>query len=182
VTAASAPTKKSQRALAWLTHRPFVALTYALLLAGFGLVTASALPSAARALGWTEVRTTSRSSPRSTSAEQAGLDAMHEKERSLLGDDDDDLDPTLTARAAIVRSKTQVFEVPGKAALGTLASGDIVRVIGERDGFYHVLYEDQGDAEIGWVKKSDLLLKSGPPSNSPPPSRAPREASGQSRR
>jgi hypothetical protein len=157
--------RASRRPIAWLSHRPFVALTYAVLLTALGFVVAAALPSAGRALGWTEVRTVSRSSLRGTSAEQAGLEAMHEKERSLGDDGEDELDPRFGARGASVRVKTQVFETPGKAALGTLPSGAIVRVLGEREGFYHVLYEDQGEAEIGWVKKADLLFREEPPVN-----------------
>jgi len=134
---------------------------------------AAALPPVARALGWSEVRTVSRGSQRSSSAERAGLAAVHEKEHALGIDDDDglaDLNFDL-GLSAVVRVKTQVFEVapevslPGaapahpKAALGSLPPGTAVRVLGERGAFLHILYDDQGDAEMGWVAKSDVTVR-----------------------
>ncbi len=162
--------------LRWLTHRPFVAATYVMVLVAFGLVVAAAAPAVARSLGWTEVHTVSRSSARGTSAENAGIDAMHEKERLLGLDDDDGIDLDLdVGRSAVVRTKTQVYEVAPeastthgapaqpKAALGTLAPGAVVRVMGQRGAYYHVLYDDQGEAEIGWIAIRDVAVRTSPP-------------------
>jgi hypothetical protein len=106
---------------------------------------------------------------------------MREKEETLgLDDDDTALDLNLQlGRSGVIRQKTQVFEVapgfgaPGaapvqpKAALGTLGPGAVVRVLGERGAYLHVLYDDQGEAETGWVAKNDVTVRGPSPQGAP---------------
>jgi hypothetical protein len=143
-----------------ITHRLFLAITYVILAVTIGFVTAALLPSVGRALGWSAVRTVTRSSPRTTSATRAVSEAVEEKERTLDESDlDDDGDPGPSAHSAVIRAKAVVYELPGKSPLGVLTPGTVIRVLGERSEYLHVLFEDHGDTGIGWVKKSDVLVR-----------------------
>lgn len=144
----------------YVAHRAFLALAYVTLAVAVGFVVTAALPSVTRALGWSEVRTVSRESPRNTSAGRAGMEALAEKERTLDLDEGDDVDSADTdGRAAFLRTKSVVYELPGKAPIGMLPAGTMVQVLGQRSEFVHVLYEDGGEGNIGWIRKSDLLVR-----------------------
>jgi hypothetical protein len=143
------------------SHRTFLALTYLVLAVALGFVVMALLPSVGRALGWTEVRTVSRTSQHTTSANRAGAEALAEKERTLgLDDLEDDNDPDVGAHTAIVRASAQIFAAPGgKKPVGTLPRGTLIHLLGEKADFFHVLYDEQGEAAMGWVKKSDVLVR-----------------------
>jgi hypothetical protein len=153
------PQGQAQRGFS--SHRPLLAVTYLVIAGTLAFVAAAVAPSIGRALGLSEVRTVSRSSQRTTSVNRAGVEAVEEKERLLgAGDLDDDLDPDNAARTAAIRTKSAVvFDTPGKKPITALPAGAMIRILGERSDFFHVLYEDQGEAAIGWVKKSDVLVR-----------------------
>ncbi len=143
-------------------HWPVLALTFVLLFGALSIVAASALPAVARELGWTHARTVSREGHRAETAGRAGIDAVKEREQKLMldGDDDDDAPPD-TAHVGISVQPTTMFHGPGTSTgpVGSLDVGEKIVVVREDRGFVLVVRHGPTGTDVGWVRKSDVLVR-----------------------
>jgi hypothetical protein len=146
-------------------HWPLIALTFVLLFAAVSVVGASALPAVARELGWTHARTVSRETHRQRAAGRAGIDAVREREQKLSAlDDDDEEEPPYAAdhpRIAIVAQATPMFRgASAKSGMvGSIDAGEKILVMREDHGFFLVMRQGRDEGDLGWVKKSDVLIR-----------------------
>lgn len=145
-------------------HRIFSVLTMLLVLVAFGIAMGSAVPAVARELGWTSVRTVARSSGKSVSHGNAGVEAVKERERTLqlggLDDDDDDDAPAHgKTRLGITLHETKVYREPGEQVLASLDGGEKILVVKEDRGYFMVIHQGGDGADVGWVKRTDVMVR-----------------------
>ncbi|MFO0617092.1 MAG: hypothetical protein U0414_31135 [Polyangiaceae bacterium] len=120
-------------------------------------VVLAALPSIGRGLGMTDVRTTTRMSPKHESAKTISRDALDAPSRSLFPDDDDDV--AGASELAVVRARTSIFAQPGKQRVGMIEQGTAVLIVGEKGSYYRVIVMGEESRLPGWIDKKSVRVR-----------------------
>jgi hypothetical protein len=139
-------------------RRTVLVISSALIGVAVVFVVIAALPSISRALGITEVRTTTRVSPKHESANTISRDAVDARSRELFPDTDDD-DVAGSSELAVVRARTSVFATPGRQRMMTVEPGTAVLIVGEKAGYYRVVVMDEEKRQAGWIEKKSVRVR-----------------------